>query len=266
MKKTKRAKMVDQLLLEAKENGHDLSKPTPLRYALEFLKDLPKKVQGKIKPIAFDQTVNLSVCLGLDPAKTDQAVRAVVSLPHGTGKTVRIAVFTNSEERIKEAQAHGAVLAGEEFINDLGQGINFDVLVTTPDMMGVLGKFSRILGPRGLMPNPKTGTVTNDIATAMKNLKAGQVTFKNNKGVKSGGKASTAKKGDKRAAKTSPVDLGVGKASFSVEQLEDNIKAVFAALVKVKPQSAKGQYIQRAYLSTTMSPGVCIDISSLANG
>ncbi len=190
----------------------------------------------------FDETIEVAMNLGVDPKHADQMVRGVVALPHGTGKTMRVAVFAKGD-KAKDAEAAGADLVGAE---DLAEKITagemgFDRVIATPDMMGVVGKLGKVLGPRGLMPNPKLGTVTTDVKTAIKNAKAGEVQF--------------------RVEKAGIVHAGVGKASFSAEQLQENVKAFVNAIVKAKPTGAKGMYVKRISLSSTMGPGVKINPS-----
>lgn len=190
----------------------------------------------------FDETIEVAMNLGVDPKHADQMVRGVVALPHGTGKTMRVAVFAKGD-KAKDAEAAGADLVGAE---DLAEKITagemgFDRVIATPDMMGVVGKLGKVLGPRGLMPNPKLGTVTTDVKTAIKNAKAGEVQF--------------------RVEKAGIVHAGVGKASFSAEQLQENVKAFVEAIVKAKPTGAKGMYVKRISLSSTMGPGVKINPS-----
>ena len=190
----------------------------------------------------FDETIEVAMNLGVDPKHADQMVRGVVTLPHGTGKTMRVAVFAKGD-KAKDAQSAGAELVGAE---DLGEKINagemgFDRVIATPDMMGVVGKRGKVLGPRGLMPNPKLGTVTTDVKAAIKNAKGGEVQF--------------------RVEKAGIVHAGIGKASFSAEQLQENVRAFVDAIVKAKPAGAKGMYVKRISLSSTMGPGVKINPS-----
>ncbi len=201
----------------------------------EALKLLPE-----ISWANFDESVDLAVNLGVNPAHADQMVRGTVVLPHGTGKTVRVLVFAKGE-KAKEAEEAGADYVGAEDLAEKIQGgwLEFDKAVATPDMMGVVGRLGRILGPRGLMPNPKSGTVTFDVAQAVKELKAGRVEY--------------------RVEKNGIVHIPVGRRSFTPEQLKENIAAVIESLVRAKPASAKGTYIRGVALSTTMSPGVKID-------
>jgi large subunit ribosomal protein L1 len=191
----------------------------------------------------FDETVELALRLGVDPRHADQNVRGTVSLPHGTGKTVRVAVFAKGE-KAKEALEAGADFVGaDELVNKVKDEnwTDFDRAVATPDMMGAVGRIGKILGPRGLMPNPKVGTVTMDVARVVRELKAGQVEF--------------------RVEKAGIVQVGVGKVSFGVEKLLENVRTVIASVVRAKPSTAKGQYIRTAYVSSTMGPGVPIDTS-----
>ncbi|MBE3572468.1 MAG: 50S ribosomal protein L1 [Moorella humiferrea] len=188
----------------------------------------------------FDETVEVAVRLGVDPRHADQQVRGTVVLPHGTGKTRRVLVFAKGE-KAKEAEEAGADYVGaEELVEKIQNGwLDFDVAIATPDMMGVVGKLGRILGPRGLMPNPKTGTVTMDIARAVKEVKAGKIEF--------------------RVDKTAIVHAPIGKASFPEEKLRENFQALIEALVRAKPAAAKGQYLKSISVATTMGPGIKIN-------
>jgi large subunit ribosomal protein L1 len=188
----------------------------------------------------FDESVDLAVNLGVNPAHADQMVRGTVSLPHGTGKTVRIVVFAKGEKD-KEARDAGADYVGaEDLVEKINGGwLDFDKAVATPDMMGLVGRLGRVLGPRGLMPNPKTNTVTFDVGTAIKELKAGRVEY--------------------RVEKAGIVHVPVGRKSFSADQLRENVQSVLDSLVKAKPSSAKGTYLKAVTLSSTMGPGVKID-------
>jgi len=208
------------------------------------LKEAVEKVK-ELQSAKFDETVELALKLGVDPRHADQMIRGSVVLPHGTGKDVKVAVLAKGE-KAEEAKAAGADIVGEEEILDMiqNQNLDFDILIATPDMMGKLGRFGKILGPKGLMPNPKTGTVTMDVAKAVKNAKAGQVNF--------------------RVDKKGNMHVGIGKASFSAEQLFENAKAFVEKINKMKPASAKGRYIQNAALSLTMSPSVKVDVNELA--
>ncbi len=199
-----------------------------------------------LKSAKFDETVEIAMNLGVDPRHADQMIRGSTVLTHGTGKTVRVAVFAKGA-KADEAKAAGADIVGaEDLVADIKAGnINFDVTVATPDSMGLVGQIGRILGPKGLMPNPKNGTVTADVTKAIKNLKAGQVNFR------------VDKKGNMHA--------GIGKASFSLEQLVTNAKEFIGAINRLKPSTSKGRYINSATLSLTMSPGVKIDVTSLVD-
>jgi large subunit ribosomal protein L1 len=202
---------------------------------------------GLVKECAnakFDESVDIAVNLGIDAKKSDQVVRGSVVLPAGTGKTVRVAVFAQGD-KAEAAKAAGADIVGfDDLAADVKAGnMNFDVVIATPDAMRVVGALGQILGPRGLMPNPKVGTVTMDVATAVKNAKAGQVQF--------------------RADKAGIVHCTVGRASFSVDSLQQNCAALIDALQKAKPSGSKGQYLRKIFLSSTMGIGVRIDQSSL---
>jgi large subunit ribosomal protein L1 len=189
----------------------------------------------------FDETVDAAVRLGVDPRHADQVVRGTVVLPHGTGKSVRVLVVAQGD-KAKEAEAAGADFVGTEFIQKLKDGwLECDVIVATPDVMGQLGALGRILGPRGLMPNPKAGTVTMDVARAVREIKAGKIEF--------------------RVDKTGNVHAPIGKVSFAADQLRDNLAAFLDTIVKAKPSAAKGTYLRSATISSTMGPGVRLDTS-----
>lgn len=192
----------------------------------------------------FDETVEIAVNLGVDPKHADQMVRGVVALPNGTGKSVRVAVFAKGD-KAEEAKAAGADLVGADDLAEIIQKgeMDFDRCIATPDMMMVVGKLGKVLGPRGLMPNPKLGTVTADVAQAVKDAKGGQIEF--------------------RVEKLGIVHAGVGKASFDEKALAENVKALIDALNKAKPTGAKGTYMKRASISSTMGPGVKLDIADL---
>jgi large subunit ribosomal protein L1 len=194
----------------------------------------------KIKFAKFDETVALSIRLGVDPKHADQMVRGTVVLPHGLGKTKRVLVIASAAKQ-KEAEEAGAdIVGGEELVDRIGGGwVDFDAVVATPDMMRVVGKLGKVLGPRGLMPNPKTGTVTPDVATAVKEIKAGKVEF--------------------RVDKTGIVHAPVGKTSFPAQSLVDNATALLDSIVKAKPAAAKGKYFRSITVSSTMGPGVKVD-------
>ena len=192
----------------------------------------------------FDESIDVSVNLGVDSKKSDQNVRGAVVLPNGTGKTVRVAVFTQGDN-VAKAEAAGADVVGmEDLMKSMQDGdLNYDVVIASPDAMGVVGRLGQILGPRGLMPNPKVGTVTPDVATAVNNAKAGQVRY--------------------RTDKAAIVHAGVGKASFDVKALSENIATLMEALKKAKPSSAKGVYFKKLSVSSTMGAGVSVDLASL---
>ncbi|MEP2781550.1 MAG: 50S ribosomal protein L1 [Pseudoruegeria sp.] len=191
----------------------------------------------------FDETVEIALNLGVDPRHADQMVRGVISLPHGTGKTVRVAVFARGP-KADEAKAAGADIIGAEDLMEIVQGgtIEFDRCIATPDMMPIVGRLGKVLGPRNLMPNPKVGTVTMDVAEAVKNAKGGEVQF--------------------RAEKAGVVHAGIGKASFSEEQLTQNVRAFVEAVSKAKPSGSKGPYMQKISLSSTMGPGVTVSVDN----
>ena len=218
------------------------------RYA-ELLKKIDKDVYSfdeaiekvkELKSAKFDETVELVLKLGVDPRHADQMIRGSVVLPNGTGKEVKVAVFAK-DKKAEEAKEAGADIVGfEDLAEDIKNGnINFDILIATPDMMGQLGRLGRILGPKGLMPNPKTGTVTMDVAGAVKNAKAGQVNF--------------------RVDKKGNIHVGVGKASFGIDELKENARTFISKINKMKPSTAKGKYIQKAAISLTMSPSVIME-------
>jgi large subunit ribosomal protein L1 len=210
------------------------------RYLLEDTLRLVKETTRA----KFDETVEMAVRLGVDPRQADQNVRGTVTLPHGMGKTVRVLAFAKGDKE-KEAQEAGADFVGaDDLIKKISDGwFDFDKTVATPDMMGAVGRIGKILGPRGLMPNPKTGTVTLDIGKAVKEIKAGKLEF--------------------RVDKAGIVHVPVGKASFGAEQLIDNAKAVLMSLLRAKPASAKGNYVKGVTISTTMGPGVKVDLSQV---
>lgn len=217
-----------------------VSKVEPRPYPLDEALGLAKELSF----VKFDETVEVAVRLGVDPKHADQMVRGTVVLPHGTGKTVRVLVFA-SGEKIKEAEDAGAdTVGGEELAAKIEGGwLDFDAVVSTPDMMKVVGRLGRVLGPRGLMPNPKSGTVTFDVAKAVDDIKGGKVEF--------------------RVDKASNLHAPIGKASFGREQLVDNAQALFTAVLRARPAAAKGRYIRAVSLSTTMGPGIRLDESTL---
>jgi len=197
--------------------------------------------------VKFDETVDLVVNLGIDPRKSDQMVRSSVTLPHGIGKKVRVLVFAKGEKE-KEAIEAGADYVGtEDLVDKINKGwLGFDKAVATPDVMGLVGKLGKILGPRGLMPNPKLGTVTFDIARAVKEIKAGKVEYK--------------------AEKAGIVHVPIGKVSFDTQKLIDNAMVVIESIIKVKPATSKGRYLRKISISSTMGPGIRVDIASLGKG
>ena len=214
----------------------DKEKKYSITEAVATVKDL--------KSAKFDETVEVALNLNVDPRHADQMIRSSVVLPHGTGKKVTVAVFAKGD-KIDEAKAAGADLIGDdEVLAQIQNGeINFDVVIATPDMMGVLGRVARILGPKGMMPNPKTGTVTPNVAEAVKNAKGGQVNF--------------------RVDKKGNIHAGIGKVSFEVKQIEENLRTLVAKINRLKPASAKGRYIQNGALSLTMSPSITLDTQDL---
>ena len=227
-KRSKRMKQVDTMF--------DRTKTYKLQEALDLLKQSP--------PVKFDQSVNTALVVGVDVKKSDQQVRGTVSLPHGTGKKVVIVVIAKGD-KAKEALEAGADFAGaDELLEQIKGGwTDFSALISTPDMMKELGKLGKILGPRGLMPTPKAGTVTADVAKAVKEVKAGKIEFK--------------------VDKTGNINNAVGKISFKVEHLSENIRALLQSISRAKPASSKGIFLRSLYLSTTMGPGFKIDLQSL---
>jgi len=203
---------------------------------------------AKVKEIAFakfDETVELTVWLGVDPRKADQLVRGTLVLPHGLGKSKTVLVIAQGD-KVKEAEEAGAdIVGGEDVVTRIKGGwTDFDAVIATPDMMRLVGALGKVLGPRGLMPNPKTGTVTFDVANAVKETKAGKVEY--------------------RVDKTGVIHVGVGKVSFEADKLRDNAKALLDAIVKAKPATAKGKYVKKVNLASTMSPGVLLEEAAYA--
>lgn len=226
-KLTKRQKQFETLLAEVKQ-------PTGAKDGISLLKQA-------LKVAKFDETIETHIRLGVNVKHADQQVRSTVVLPEGTGKTVRVAVIAKGE-KVKEAEAAGADFAGSEDLVEKMEKENwleFDVLIATPDAMGLLGKMGKILGPKGLMPNPKTGTVTFDVAQAIKDVKAGKVEF--------------------RADKQAIVHTSIGKGRFSEEQLLSNFSTLYDAILRAKPSAAKGTYIKSVYLTSTMGPSIKLD-------
>jgi large subunit ribosomal protein L1 len=229
MAKSKRIRAIREQIEPGKVYGVD--------EALDLLKSFSK--------VKFTESVDVAIRLGVDPRKSDQVVRGALVLPHGTGKSVRVAVFAQGDNAEK-AEAAGADIVGMDDLAETIKGgtIDFDVCIATPDAMRVVGKLGQVLGPRGLMPNPKVGTVTTDVETAVKNAKAGQVQF--------------------RIDKAGIVHSTIGKADFDVNALRENLQALVSELVKAKPPAAKGQYLRKIAVSTTMGPGLSVDTSSLS--
>ena len=216
----------------------DEEKPYPVEEALEIVKKLPAA--------KFDESVDMSLRLGVDPKHADQMVRGAIVLPHGIGKTVRVAVFAKGEKE-REAREAGADVVGAEDLVERIQGgwMDFDSTVATPDLMGQVGKLGKVLGPRGLMPNPKLGTVTFDVGRAVREVKAGKVEF--------------------RVDKAGNVHVPVGKKSFAADQLVANALALLEAIVRAKPSASKGQYLRSITVSSTMGPGIQVDVQRVAN-
>jgi large subunit ribosomal protein L1 len=225
----KRARTVNQLV--------DRTKIYSLNEAVTLVK--------KTASAKFDETVEVSLNLGVDPRKSEQMVRGVIAMPNGLGKTVRVAVFAKGD-KAKEAEKAGAdIVGGDDLADEIAKGnINFDRCIASPDMMAVVGRIGKILGPRGLMPNPKLGTVTPNVADAVKAAKSGQVEF--------------------RVEKAGIVHAGVGKVSFSEQALTENLQALLGALNKARPAGVKGHFIRKMSLSLTMGPGIKVDVGSLA--
>jgi len=222
---------------KAAAKGLDRNKFYSVEEAVKLVKE-----RAKAK---FDETIEMAFNLGIDPKHADQNVRGVISLPHGTGKTVRVAVFAKGE-KAEAAKKAGADLVGADDLAEKVQAgqMDFDRVIASPDMMVTVGKLGKVLGPRGLMPNPKLGTVTNDIAEAVKAAKGGQVEY--------------------RAQKEGIVHAGVGKASFTEQALVENVKALINAVSRAKPAGAKGTYMKKVSISSTMGPGLKLDISAVA--
>ena len=218
----------------------DREKDYTLADAVKIIKDTAAKTK-------FDETVEVAINLGVDPRHADQMVRGTVSLPHGTGKSVKVVVFAK-DDKAKEAEEAGADLVGAEELAQKIQGgeIDFERCIATPDMMAVVARLGKVLGPKGLMPNPKLGTVTPDVASAVKAAKAGQIEF--------------------RVEKQGIIHAGVGKASFSEEALAENISTFVSAIAKAKPSGAKGTYMKKVSLSSTMGPGLKLDVGPLTAG
>ncbi len=225
--------------MAAINEGVDRNKFYPIEEAVKLVKSRAKS--------KFDETVEIAMNLGVDPKHADQMVRGVCLLPNGSGRTARVAVFARGA-KAEEAKAAGADIVGaEELVEQVQAGnINFDRCIATPDMMGLVGRLGKVLGPRGLMPNPRVGTVTMDVATAVKGAKGGSVEF--------------------RVEKAGIIHAGVGKASFSDQALVENIKAFVDAVVKARPNGAKGTYLKRVSIASTMGPGVKVDAATVSSG
>jgi len=216
----------------------DFKAPLPVEEAVKSVRDCANA--------KFDETIELALNLGVDPRHADQMVRGVCALPHGTGKSVRVAVFARGDKAEEAKKAGADIVGAEELADEIAKGkINFDRCIASPDMMGVVGKLGKILGPRGLMPNPRTGTVTPDVAKAVEDAKGGQVEF--------------------RVEKAGVIHAGVGKASFDEQKLIENVKVFIGAVLKAKPAGAKGTYLKRISLSSTMGPGVKIEVASVSS-
>lgn len=222
--------------IKAAREGIDREKDYGLTEALDMI-----KARGTAK---FDETVELAMNLGVDPRHADQMVRGACVLPNGTGKTVRVAVFAR-DAKADEARAAGADIVGaEELVKEVQGGtINFDTVIATPDMMPLVGRLGKVLGPRGMMPNPKVGTVTPDVTKAVTDAKGGSVQF--------------------RVEKAGIIHAGVGKVSFGAEKLAENVKSLVRAIINAKPSGAKGIYVKRVALSSTMGPGVKVELGSI---
>ncbi len=225
----------------SRKEGKNIAKARAQMQPRPYLLTEAVPLLQKVKYAKFDETVDLTLRLGVDPKHADQMVRGTVVLPHGLGKTKRVAVIA-SGEKVSEAEAAGAdIVGGEEMVEKIQKEswTDFDALIATPDMMRSVGRLGKVLGPRGLMPNPKTGTVTTDVAAAIKEIKAGKVEF--------------------RTDKTALVHVPVGKLSFSAEKLIDNAMTVITSVLKAKPSAAKGKYVKGITLSSTMGPGIALD-------
>lgn len=215
----------------------DKSQVYAIGEAVELLQAIPSA--------KFKESVDISVNLGVDPRKSDQVVRGSTLLPHGTGKVVRVAVFTQGPKAQEAVDAGADIVGMDDLVEQVKKGeMNFDVVIASPDAMGLVGRLGSILGPRGLMPNPKVGTVTPDVAKAVKNAKAGQVRF--------------------RTDKNGVIHCSIGKIDFSKEALQENIEAILVDLRKLKPNTSKGVYMKKLSLSTTMGPGLVVDLASLS--
>lgn len=219
--------------LEKVEKGKEYS----LEDALQKVKELAY--------VKFDETVDIVFNLGVDPRKSDQMVRGTVVLPHGTGKTLRVLVFAKGEKELEAKQAGADFVGADDLVEKINKGwLDFDKVVATPDIMGVVGKLGKVLGPRGLMPNPKLGTVTFDVAKAVKEIKAGKVEYK--------------------TEKAGVVHVPIGKVSFDAKKLLDNAKAIIDSVTRAKPSTSKGRYLRGISVSSTMGPGLRVDVTSVS--
>lgn len=216
------------------------------RTKLYSVADAVKELKSR-SAVKFDETIEVSMNLGVDPRHADQMVRGVVSLPHGTGKTLRVAVFAKGPKAEEATKAGADIVGAEDLMEDIQKGnMDFDRVIATPDMMGVVGRLGKVLGPKGLMPNPKLGTVTMDVKGAVEAAKAGQVEY--------------------RVEKAGIIHGGVGKVSFSEDQIAENASAFINAVIKAKPTGAKGTYVKRIGITSTMGPGLKIDVASVEAG
>jgi large subunit ribosomal protein L1 len=225
--------------LDKVKSNIDLNKEYSLEEAISLIKE-----NSYAK---FDETVDMAINLGVDPKKSDQVVRGTVVLPYGTGKSVRVLVFAKGEKEKEALEAGADYVGAEDLVEKIQQGwLEFDKAVATPDLMGLVGKLGKILGPRGLMPNPKLGTVTFDVAKAVKEIKAGKVEYK--------------------TEKAGIVHVPVGKVSFEKDRLVENVMAILKSVIRAKPATSKGKYLKKVTLTSTMGPGIKIDISKLKIG
>jgi large subunit ribosomal protein L1 len=215
------------------------------RYSVDEAVTLLKEVT-LTRAVRFDETVDIAINLGVDPKHADQMVRGAVVLPHGTGKSARVAVFAKGDKAKEAEQAGADVVGAEDLAKRVEEGfMDFDTVVASPDLMGVVGRLGKVLGPRGLMPNPKVGTVTTDVAKAVREAKAGKIEF--------------------RVEKAGIVHAPVGKASFTAEKLRDNVNTLMEVILKAKPAAAKGVYLKGACISTTQGPGIKLDAAAITN-
>ena len=227
---------IGKRLKSVRDRLGDVTEERSAEDALSLLKELTS--------VKFDESVDVAINLGIDPKKSDQVVRGSTVLPHGLGKTIRVALFADGSDAEAGAEAGADVIGMDDLADDIKKGnINFDLVIATPASMRIVGQLGQILGPKGLMPNPKTGTVSSDVATAVRNAKAGQAQF--------------------RADKAGIVHCSIGKASFTIDALKENLETVLNEVRKSKPSSSKGVYMQTISLSTTMGPGLLIDKSSV---